>query len=307
MILPTGETRLLGGPADALFEIGSITKPLTGVLLAEAVLRGEMSLDDPLSKHLPLHQAPLLWPQRAPTLVELATHQAGLPNTPRELHRREVAFVLGLRRTDPWVDVDDVSYPRLLAATTVKRFGRFRYSSIGFGLLGDALARRAGTTYEQLLRARLCEPLGLADTWVEPPPGVRERLLTGHTRRGRPAPWLRDVMPAAGSVRSTASDLLRLLAAALAPPPDSPGPALALAAEPRQQLARRAFIGLGWLFLERGGKPPLVWHNGGTFGFRSFAGYVPAEGVAAVVLANSLRGVDRLGFTLLDAAAAATS
>ena len=305
MILAGGETRLLGGPADALFEIGSITKPLTGVLLAEAVLRDEVSLDDPLTKHLSLVEAPPLWPERAPTLAELATHQAGLRNTPKELTRREQAFVLGLRRTDPWVDVDEATYRRLLAATNVKRFGRFRYSSIGFGLLGEALARRVGTSYEQLLRVRLCEPLGLADTWIDPPPGVRERLLPGHTRRGRPAPWLRDVMPAAGSVRSTVSDLLRLLAAALEPPTASPGPALTLAAKPREQLGRRASIGLGWLVVAQGGKPPIVWHNGGTFGFRSFAGYVPEARIAAVVLTNTLRGVDGLGFKLLDAAAAA--
>jgi serine-type D-Ala-D-Ala carboxypeptidase/endopeptidase len=296
---------VLGGPAEALFEIGSITKPLTGVLLADAFLRDEVSLDDPLSTYLSRDEAPPLWPERAPTLAELATHQTGLPNTPRTLQRRELAFVLGLRHTDPWVDVDDRSYRRMLAATNVRRFGGSRYSSIGFGLLGEALARRAGSTYEQLLRARLCEPLGLADTWVEPPPGVRERLLPGHTRRGRPAPPLRDLMPAAGSVRSTTSDMLRLLAAALAPPADAPGPALELAARPREQLARSRSIGLGWLIVERSGKPPLVWHNGGTFGFRSFAGYSPEQGVGAVALTNTLRGVDRLGFKLLDAAAAA--
>ena len=274
------------------------------MLLADAVARGEVRLDDLLTVHLPAEAAPLRWPERVPTLVELATHASGLPNTPKGLGRLELAFVLGLRRRDPWDGIDAEGYRRLLAATPVKPLGRIRYSSVAFGLLGDALASRAGPTYEHLLRERVCDPLGLDDTWIDPPPHLRSRVVGGHTRRGRPAPPLRDFMPAAGSVRSTTADMLRLLQASLVPDDGPLGRALARAATPRRRLGRGASIGLGWLIVERRRKPPVVWHNGGTWGFRSFAGFVPETRVAAVVLTNTFRGVERLGFRLLDAAAA---
>ena len=113
-------------------------------------------------------------------------------------------------------------------------------------------------------------------------------------------PPLADLMPAAGSLRSTVADMLTLLEASLAPPSGPPGPALVLARQPRVRVGRRMSVGLGWLLVERRGRPPLVWHNGGTWGFRSFAGFVPAAGVAAVVLSSSARSVDRLGFRLLE-------
>lgn len=81
-----------GGEAPdslSLFEIGSITKVFTGVLLADMHLCGEVALEDPLSRHLP--RPPPAWRQREPTLLELATHHSALPNTPGDLGRRELA------------------------------------------------------------------------------------------------------------------------------------------------------------------------------------------------------------------------
>jgi CubicO group peptidase (beta-lactamase class C family) len=107
-------------------------------------------------------------------------------------------------------------------------------------------------------------------------------------------------MPAAGSLRSNAEDMLRFLAACLDPPPEPPGPALALAQEPHARIGKRLEIGLCWMRSNRPRRPTLVWHNGGTWGFRSFAGFVPEDGVAAIVMANTARAVDRLGFRLVE-------
>jgi serine-type D-Ala-D-Ala carboxypeptidase/endopeptidase len=181
--------------------------------------------------------------------------------------------------------------------------GRFAYSSLGFGLLGEALAARAGTSYEHLLAERITAPLGLCDTAVTVPASGETRLLEGRSRRGRPRPPLRDHMPAAGSIRG-AQDLLRFLAAVETPPPSPPGPALRLAAEPRVALNKRFALGLGWI-LRRKEKPELIWHNGGTWAFRSFAAVVPRHAVAVVVLANTARSVDPLGFRIVEALSAA--
>jgi CubicO group peptidase (beta-lactamase class C family) len=306
-VLEDGEATFHARRADehTLFEAGSVTKPFTGVLLADMSLRAEVGLDDPVTAYLPDAELPR-WRDRPPTLAELATHRAALPNAPAGLGRRETAFGLGLRSADPWAGVDRAAYQVAVRSTAARRppGERFGYSSLGFALLGDALSARAGMPYEQLLAERICAPLRLADTGVDVPPDKRSRLLEGRSRRGRPRPPLRDHMPAAGAIRTTAGDLLRFLAASLAPSEAGPGPALALAAEPRYEINRRLAIGLGWMVLRRKGKPPLIWHGGGTWGFRSFAGFVPQNGVAVTVLANTTRSVDRLGVKLVDEHAA---
>jgi CubicO group peptidase (beta-lactamase class C family) len=284
------------GP-DTVFEIGSITKALTGVLLADMHLRGEVLLSDPLSRHLD-RPAPG-WRHREPTLLELATHRSGLPNTPGPLARRELLYSLGFESRDPWADIDGPRYAELLRRTSPKHppGHRMRYSSIGFGLLGDALAAAGGRPYGDLLRERVLEPLGMNATTLDP------RALTGkgHSRRGAPRPPIEDLMPAAGSLRSSVADMARFLAACLSPGSEPPGPALALAQEPVHRIAKRMSIGLGWLIVTPRGKPRTVFHNGGTWGYRSFGGFRPERGAAVVVLANTAISVDRLGWRLLDA------
>lgn len=290
----------------SLFEIGSVTKALTGILLADMSLRGEVSLDDLVTRDLPpLAPTPMWAGGRVPTLEHLATHRTGLPNVPRGLGRRELAYALGLARTDPWAGVGEGDYGRAVAATAakVRAAGRFRYSSLAFGLLGEALAARARKPYEELLRERVLTPLGMRDTSIAVPPELEARVMRGHSRLGRERAPLEDLMPAAGGVRSTGADMLALLAACLAPGEDPPGPALALAAQPRAKIAGGARIGLGWMVASGRGKPQVIWHNGGTWGFRSFAAFAPERHAAAVVLSNTTRGVDRLGFRLIDLAA----
>ena len=281
--------------ATPVFEIGSLTKPLTGALLADAHLRGEVTLGDRLVMHLP-HAAG--WPVGEATLEQLATHRSGLPNTPRTMLARELAVLARIRRSDPWSGVDESAYRALVRRIDLRppRLHRVRYSSIAFGLLGDALACRARRSYEGLLRERLLEPLGMRDTNVNGPSS-----LSGRSRRGRPRPAMHDRMIAAGGVRSTADDVLRWLEACLRPPAQSPGPALAFAQRPRVHAARRIDLGLGWIVTQaHRSRPTIVWHNGLTYGFRSFAAFAPDAGVAVVALANTTRGLERLGFSLID-------
>jgi len=261
------------------------------------VLREEVSLADPLSRHLPGPRP--TWRHREPTLMELATHRSGLPNTPRPMHRRELAFALGLARRDPWAALSETDYRRMVSRESPRHAPgeKFRYSSLAVGLLGDALAARAGMPYEQLLTERVLAPLGMASTAVTCPPG---KVLAGHSRRGHPRPPIEDLMPAAGSLRSSAEDMLRFLAACLQPPDDQIGAALRLAQEPQARMGKRLEVGLCWLIVRPGRRHPrLIWHNGGTWGFRAFAGFAPERGTAAVVMSNTSRSVDRLGFRLV--------
>jgi len=110
------------GPApdgSSLFEIGSITKAFTGVLLAEMHLRGEVSLDDPLSKHLPGPRP--RWRDGEPSLRDLATHRSGLPNVPGGLGRRELLYTLGVGDASPWSRMTQDGFAALVAAETPRR------------------------------------------------------------------------------------------------------------------------------------------------------------------------------------------
>ena len=297
-----GETGLWRrGDTAATFEIGSITKTFTATLLASMARDGLVALGDPVARHLPV--APPV-KGREVTLEDLATHHSGLPRLPAGMLVR----ALTAERDDPYAGFDDARIRRAIAETAPKRppGEKFVYSNYGYGLLGYALARRANTSYADLLRQRITGPLGLADTGLDSGP-----LTRGHTRLGREAhAWHLAQLAGAGGIRSTASDMLRYLALHA---PGATGPPADAAADtrvPRRDLGRVA-IGLGWLILPAGLGPPwsklqieTLMHEGGTGGFRSFASVAPSTGTAVIVLGSTARSVTRLGANLVKAVTA---
>jgi serine-type D-Ala-D-Ala carboxypeptidase/endopeptidase len=299
--------RLPDGPATIL-EIGSVTKTFTTTLLADMARERMVSLDDPVQRHLP---AGLRLPVRGReiTLEDLATHRSGLPRLPKGL----LWLALTGDRRDPYARVDEARLAAAIGATRPRREPgrRVAYSNYGMGLLGHVLALRAGTSYEQLVRARICEPLGLDDTWVDTPESERPRVATGHTWLGREAaPWHLAALAGCGGLRSTAADLLAFLRLHFATSDSPLAAAAADTARSRAPWRRNGEIGLGWVIVplpqrQRRGRSRfrVLLHEGGTGGFRSFAGVIPALDVGAVVLANQARSVGLLGLRVLDALA----
>jgi D-alanyl-D-alanine-carboxypeptidase/D-alanyl-D-alanine-endopeptidase len=298
-----GRTWLPDGPApdaDTLFEIGSITKVFTALLLAEAVVRGELALDTPLREVLPQARVPSRDGVEI-TLEHLATHTSGLPSLP-------VSFATALRwqlfdrNSDPYAPVDRAAMLAALARSRLRRTpgtGRMAYSNFGAGLLGHALVAAAGSEdYGDLVRERICGPLGMADTVISPGPAQAGREAEGHRRGGRRTErWTLTGLPGAGALRSTTTDVLTFLRAQLRPDDTPLGPAITLTHAERRSGGRTG-IGLGWIRI-RSGDDVLLWHNGGTGGFRSFAGFDPGRGVGAVALANDVRSCDGTGIGLL--------
>jgi CubicO group peptidase (beta-lactamase class C family) len=289
---------LPAGPTS-IFEIGSITKVFTGTLLADMAQEGLVGLGDPVSLHLP---PGVEMPSRGReiTFTDLASHRSGLPAVPRSL----LLKALMTRGRDPYADWDAARLEAAIPHTRPRREPekRFGYSNYAVGLLGHVLARRAGTSYDELVRRRICTPLGLRDTGMSVDGG---RLAAGHRHSGRPTPhWELAALVGAGGLRSTATDLLAFLRLHA----DHGGAPLAVAARetqrPRTKLGR-GHVGLGWWIFPPSRRLPfeLLVHEGGTGGFRTFAGLSPANRVAVVVLANQARGVGRLGLRLMRAAA----
>ena len=303
-VVPVGRVRARDGAApraDTLFEIGSVTKVFTALLLAEAVTRGELSLNTPLVELLPevavpTHNGAVI------TVEHLATHTSGLPNNPMPLAAAAWAQWVA-RGGDPWRTIDRSVLLAALGRTELRRTpgaGRIAYSNFGAGVLGHALVAAAPSgDFGELTRTRICDPLGMTDTVLLPNLEQSAREAAGHRRHRRvTGHWEIAGLPGAGALRSTADDMLTFLHAQLRPDETPLGPAIALT-HPERRRGGRLGIGLGWLRVPMRDGRVLLWHNGGTGGFRAFAGFVPDTGVGVVVLANDVRSVDRVGVDLL--------
>lgn len=295
----SGTARPLDG--SSVFEIGSITKTFTGTLLADMVARGVVRLDDPVAKYLP---AAVIVPSRAGrviTLLDLATQSSGLPRMPTNFNPKDA--------TNPFADYDTTRLYSFLATYALPRDigAQYEYSNLGVGLLGHALARRAGMDYETLVRRRVLDPLGMTDTRISLTASMKDRLALGHDAAGTTVPnWDLDVLAGAGALRSTANDMLTYIAANLAADLDSTRAALAPAmrtahTQRRQAGSAQMGIGLAWHVRTSPTNATIVWHNGGTGGYRTFSGYDPASRTGIVVLTNSNIPADDIGFHLLDA------
>jgi CubicO group peptidase (beta-lactamase class C family) len=314
-----------------IYEIGSLTKVFTTSLLAALVAEGRLRLDDSVRDHL----AELAHFPSEITLRRLATHTSGLPRLPADW--RFLLTVLR-NRQNPYANytTDElfVWLGRYTKAPSSDR--RVVYSNLGVGLLGHVCAGAAGTSYEEAVALRICRPLGLVDTSVALPMDKATRLAAPHSHRGKPtSSWDLPAFAGAGALRSTADDMLRFLQANL--DPERSLPALALChgvqvAKPAmglsplvQRVARvigfvrgrsarsartarfepgRFRVALGWMCSVDDRGLDVHWHNGGTGGYRTFAGFARRERVAVVVLVNRGAGpgdmaVDDVGFGAL--------
>ncbi|MEU5578996.1 serine hydrolase domain-containing protein [Streptomyces huasconensis] len=290
--LATGETALVGGtPADAdtRFEIGSLTKTFTGLLLAEMVARGEVAYTDPLSRFLPRTALPQL--RGSPiTLLHLATHTSGLPRLPPGFLRSSAPtwFSNPYAGFSPEALLDALARTRPRAAPGM----RVHYSNYGVGLLGELLVRAAhgpGGAFATLVAERVLDPLGLTRTSC----AADQPQATGYWHgRARPS-WHMATLTGAGAGRSSARDLLTVLDGLCDPgavAPDVPGTlraALRDVTVPRIALpATGTRIALVWNIRPRPGHD-LYHHSGGTRGFTCFAGFSPRTRVAFAALANT--------------------
>lgn len=297
--------------ADTLFEIGSITKVFTGIALAREIEAGSLCIDQPVETLLP-KGAELPPGGEDITLGDLTSHASGLPRIPPNMSALgglNMAFLGG----DPYANY---SVPQFLAGLRSAKLKfepgeKSEYSNFGTGLLGWIMAQRAGTTYEEYIRRQVCEPLGMGDTGIEfSHAAARDRFAQGYrwirqlgplTIALRSAPWmLKDVFAGAGGLRSNGKDMLRFLEANMQPENTPIAWALETSHEKRIREGALTWVGMNWIRTKYSwSKEPVVWHNGGTGGFRSYLGFTANGEVGVVVLSNSAESVDGIGTRLL--------
>lgn len=287
---PDGQRIIAGGTGagakfdrSTLFEIGSISKVFTALILADMINRGEVSLDDPAAKYLPAgHKMPER-NGRQITLRDLATHRSGLPRMADDM--RPIHDPDG-----PFADYDE---KRLLAfldrcPLTREPGSQWEYSNLGVGLLGYLLARAAGTDYETLLHERITRPLRMNDTMITLPPPDAARLAPAFDAYMRPVkPWHFAILAGAGGIRSSAADMLTFAAAVM-------DPNSSIAAAMKTMLSVRipgkdpqVDQALAWEVFHPAPGRELLRHSGQTGGFRAMLALEPRQGRAVVALANT--------------------
>lgn len=294
--------RLLGDPAsapdcapgDMIFEIGSITKVFTALLLALLTEQGKIDPERPVRNICEeFSSAP---PQLTP--LSLATHTSGLPR----LHIPVWKAVLQGAGDDPYAQFsrdDLIGWLKNWQPAPPRKTPKHSYSNLAFGLLGEVLAISQERTFSDLLRTEILGPLGMTDTSAVLNQEQRGRFARPHDNRGRPVtPWTFQAMAGAGALRSSARDLTRFasrVAAALAEPVTPLDRAIKNSAEPMIGLGPRGGKEpvsqcLGWVSMKLDpAAPRMLFHDGGTAGSTSAIYICPQSHASIVVLAN--RGV----------------
>ncbi len=289
----SGTPRPLDG--DTVFEIGSITKVFTAALLSDMARRGEVKLDDPISKYLPANAHVPSRHGRQITLVDLATQTSGLPRLPDNLAPQDPA--------NPYADYTVEKLYEFLSRYELPRDigSKYEYSNLGVGLLGHLLAHRAGASYEQLVTKRILTPLKMRDTAITLSPSMRQRFAVGHDESGAAVPaWDLPALAGAGGLRSTVNDMLKFLAANLGKGDAAMAATLSDTHRARHSTEQPGLeIALAWHVLHPFGSE-LVWHNGGTGGFHSWIGFVAKKRAGAVVLSNSSGNIDDIGIHIVE-------
>ncbi len=299
--LTTNKPRTVSSPEvtvdpDPKFELGSIAKGLTGMLLADAVGRGELTLGTTAGEILATR--PDLYertqgPLHTITLRELCTHTSGLPRLPRTADMAGRIVRLALLGLDPYRGRSAEQVIQLAAAQTLRRRGAYRYSNLGGAVAGQLLAIAAGSDYSALLHERIFAPLQMTSSTVavKGATAARGRTKSGAGRQ----PWILDGYAPAGGIISTVEDVARLTVALV----DGTAPGIdslrALGDVAPSAPGREA--GMFWIIepLSRPVSPDgaspggtvLTWHNGMTAGYAAFLGVMPAQRRGVAVLADS--------------------
>ncbi len=277
---------------DTLYEIGSVSKVFTGLLLADAVTRGICKLDDPAPSLLPEGVTMQKWETTPVLLWHLSTHTSGMPRLPD---------MKGSEANDPYAHFDEA---RLLAALGKTRIrwepgSKYEYSNFAVGLLGHLLAKKQGfASFGELLAARIATPLAMKDTTVLLSDAQRARMAPPSNVDGEPEHvWDLATLAGAGGIRSSVADMLKFARAQLAPD-EALAKAVALSQQKHHDGQQGIAMGLGWHFARDG---QTRWHNGGTGGYHAYLAVLPGKRLAVCVLSNTTSGlIDGLGERIMQ-------
>ena len=280
---------------NTIFEIGSITKVFTaelGQILSE---KGILTWNETMYSILPPEQRPAA--DDGTTMLSLATHTSGFPKTPKVL-------LDGLKnRCNPYKDMDSSTYASCIKNGAEKKkpdANNSIYSNMGFSILANCLEAKAGCSYDSLLKREIFNVLGMSHTTLHDTDTLH--FASGYNKtQNETCHWDFPAFYAGcGAIRSNMSDMVKFLQANM-----KENPLFKPFSETQKQVYKSSSIsGIGKAWQIRTAIMPgtdnIIWHNGGTGGFRSYIGIIPEKNVGIVVLSNQASDdLDGLGFDLL--------
>jgi D-alanyl-D-alanine-carboxypeptidase/D-alanyl-D-alanine-endopeptidase len=280
-----------------VFEIGSITKTFTGIILADKVLKGELKLDDPLQKYLPEGVTAPTRNGQVITLMTMSNHTSALARMPSNFAPKNP--------NNPYADyTEEQMYAFLQTYVLPRDIGsQYEYSNYAQGLLGNVLAKKSGLSYEQLMIKVIAKPLGMNNTAIAFTPEMKKNLALGHAGNIEVENWDLSSLAGAGGIRSTTVDMAKYVSANLGVLKSDLYPAMQLSHKVTTAQGLAQQVGLGWHVMKSGGKE-IIGHSGGTGGYRAYAGFIPSDKKGVVVMTNSATGIDDIGIHLLNPAVA---
>ena len=278
---------------DNFFELGSITKSFTAILLAYYVDEGKLKLSDPITKYLPDSVAanPQL---KSITLLNLINHTSGLDRIPANL------FSNATDAHNPYKDyTKQLLYSYLKTCKVSNKPGtQYAYSNLAVGLLGSILENLYSELYEQQVKEIICRPLGLLNTGQFLNPLFSPRFVQVYNAGGEPTPpWDFDVLAACGALRSTMNDMLLYAKVNLHPGTDKLSKAIELTHH--ITFNKDVKVGMAWHIITVNGVD-YIFHNGGTNGSSSFLAFNTEKNIAVVVLSNAAESTDKVGTDILS-------
>lgn len=277
---------------STIYEIGSISKTFTATLLADAVSQGKIKLDDPVNKYLPDSVPAVAYNGTPVTILSMINHSSGIPRMPNN-------FDFNAGFDDPYKDYDNQKlfsfYKNFKPARKVG--DEYEYSNLAVGTIGVILEKINGTNYEDLLFKTICKPLNMHDTREYLRTEDSVRFAKGYDNSQYAAPWNFKAFMGAGGIRSTAEDMLLYAQAQLGAAPPQLYKDIQLTHTPTFTKGNTT-VAMAWHIIKPG-NDELLFHNGGTGGYRSYLAINPQKKFAVVMLSNTTISVDELGNNLM--------
>jgi CubicO group peptidase (beta-lactamase class C family) len=279
---------------QSLFEIGSITKTFTAILLSDAVNSGKIKLDDPVNKYLP-DSIPQLQYEGVPVTIKmLSNHSSGIPRMPDNFD------TVATDSLNPYKDYDEHNLFSFYKSLKLKRMpgSKYEYSNLAVATLGIILQHIYSKSFEQLLIEKICDPLQMNNTRQYIRKNDSSKVAVGYNEEGKyNGPWDFEAFAAAGCIRSSAEDMLKYAKANLGEAPAFLNKDIQLTHTVTFKDSN-ATVALGWHYIKAGDEE-ILFHNGGTGGYRSYLGINLNKKTAAVILSNTAVSVDDIGNTLI--------
>jgi len=283
--------------ANTIYEIGSITKVFTSLLLADMSLKQQLSASDPISKFLPKAVKTPTRNGKAISLLNLSTHRAGFPRNADNLDPKNP--------DNPFADYTVGQLYEYISGFELNRDidSRWAYSNIGYTLLGHILTLVAQRDFETLVKQTICRPLGMNSTVLALTPALRRNIAPGHTEYGKPAGEWDLLLAGGGGLRSNVDDLLTFAAANLGFTKSDLLPAMELShIRQAKKDGNDSYMTMGWTLWNDNGKH-ILFKDGGTGGYRTFLGIDKKNKFGVVVLSNSNNLITDIGLHILDSTA----